>query len=123
MYPLDILKPDCVTFVPSLAAPTQMLMVQHLFEPRKPLSPRDLYVLQRMALPDGQPWLFTLTGEDQTTEMVQISLVSESNITPREALASPACITPPMLRLPTKSATQAPPPLEPDLTGIIYGDG
>lgn len=56
MIPPYPIYPDGVTYVPSLSAPNQILMVTKAAGQISPLSPRDLYLMQRLLIPIGQTW-------------------------------------------------------------------
>lgn len=88
---------DCIQYVPSLVAPTQMVQVQHLSQPHRPLSTQDIYVLQRTALPVGQLWAYALHAPGQPSEMVQIQMWTTPTLTPCDPLYVPMGAMPPQV--------------------------
>ena len=91
---------DCTQFVPSLVAPTQTIMVQHLCTPRQCLSLQDLYVLQRTVLGPGQRWLYLLQGANGVREMVQLTMINPPSLQPHACLQAPVCMSPPEIAPP-----------------------
>ena len=90
------LPPPCrdnIQFVPSLAVPNQMVLVQQLSDPPSPLNTQDLYVLQRTVIPAGQLWLYNLASPSGALQTVQVQMWTAPTIWPVEpvhAFAVPA---------------------------------
>jgi hypothetical protein len=108
MIPEYNLHDDGVAYVPSLAVPNRTLLTICENRPPCPLSQKDLYVLQRLSIPEGQVWSILCSGPEGT-HVRKVSIVPGFSHIP--ILMAPR-LDAPMLP-PQPEPTSAPPPLPP----------
>lgn len=131
MNPTSFAQPTQALLVPSIAVPSQTVVVQPLSPNARPLSNQDIYVLQRTVIPVGQQWLYSLNGPNQSSSLVQIQMWITPTLTPHEHLTVPHVLVPPEMAYADENMaliaamsgydadTEA---TGSDMTGQIYGD-
>lgn len=108
MIPPYNIAPDGTTYVPSLVAPNQILFVQKAQGQTSPLSPRDLYFLQRIHIPIGQTWA-VFGSNPPSAHFVQMGMLPPLQPTYATVLMTPQEIN----RAPQFQQQPTPPPAPP----------